>query len=151
MTAGAAELMEASLVAVADSGVEIRHRLFDRFFAAYPERRATFINLEASSVRMTDETVQMMFGLATNERWVEPLVAELVFTHRNFGALPMAEYDAFIDLTVEELGAAAGASWTPEAEAAWRAEAARLKAIIARMKADWTRVMPGAPSATSIA
>jgi uncharacterized protein (DUF697 family) len=148
---GAADLMEATLIAIADSGIEIRHRLFERFFEAYPARRATFLNLEASSVRMTDETVQMMFGLATGERWVEPLVAELAFTHRNFGALLMGEYDAFIDLTVDELGAAAGASWTADAEAAWRAQGDRLKAIISKTIDDWTRVMPGAPTASSIA
>ena len=40
-------------------------------------------------------------GLARGEGWVWPLVAELVFTHRSYGALPIAEYDAFIDMTVD--------------------------------------------------
>ena len=97
------ELMEASLVAAAEAGIEIRHRLFERFFEAYPGRRATFYNLEASGQRMTDETLQMMFGLAGEEKWVQPLVSELTFTHRNYGALPMEEYRVFIDMTVEEL------------------------------------------------
>ena len=51
-----AALMEATLMAVADSGVELRHPLFARWFAAWPDRRATFINAYASSRRMTDET-----------------------------------------------------------------------------------------------
>src|SRR3546814_17843576 len=89
--------MEASLAAVADAGVDIRHALFDRFFAAFPDRRASFMILDASSRRMTDETLQMMLGLAKGESWVWPLVAELVFTHRAYGALPIEEYDAFID------------------------------------------------------
>lgn len=150
MTSPAA-LMEASLLAIAESGIDIRHALFDRFFAAYPDRRNTFLNLEVSSVRMTDETVQMMFGLATDETWVWPLVAELTFTHRNYGALPMAEYDVFIDMTVEELGQAAGDAWTPECAAAWALQAERLKTMIAKAKTEWTEVMPGASTALSVA
>lgn len=144
--AGDAALMEASLVAIADRGIDIRHTLFDRFFEAYPDRRKTFLNLDVSSVRMTDETVQMMFGLASDESWVWPLIAELTFTHRNYGALPMAEYDSFIDMTVEELGNAAGSAWTSDCAAAWEHQAERLKALIAKAKTEWTEVMPGALS-----
>jgi hypothetical protein len=137
-----AELIEQSLIAVADSGIEIRHALFERFFATWPERRATFYNLETSGVRMTDETIQMMAGLATGESWVWPLIAELTFTHRNYGHLPVEEYDSFIDLTVEELGKAAGESWTGECEALWLKQAAELKRLIAKAKAEWTEYMP---------
>src|SRR3546814_11806711 len=94
--------MEASLAAVADAGVDIRHALFDRFFAAFPDRRASFMIVDASSRRMTDETLQMMLGLAKGESWVWPLVAELVFTHRAYGALPIEECAAFIGVQVEE-------------------------------------------------
>jgi hypothetical protein len=141
-----AALMEASLTAVADAGIDIRHMLFERFFAAYPERRASFISIDASSRRMTDETLQMMFGLAQGEGWVWPLVAELVFTHRSYGALPIAEYDAFIDMTVEELGVAAGTAWNAGAAAAWQRHADALKAMIRTARAEWERAMPaGAP------
>jgi hemoglobin-like flavoprotein len=146
-----AALMEASLVAIAERGIDIRHTVFDRFFAAYPDRRATFLNLDVSSVRMADETVQMIFALASGEKWVWPLVAELTFTHRNYGALPMAEYDAFIDMTVEELGTAAGGAWSPDCEAAWRSAAEQLKSMIARAKREWNEAMPGASTALSVA
>ena len=62
-----AALMETCLIAVADSGVELRHPLFARWFAAWPKRRATFINADASSRRMTYETLEMMLGLAKGE------------------------------------------------------------------------------------
>lgn len=133
-------MMEASLVAAADA--DIRIPLFDRFFAAFPDRRASFMVVDASSRRMTDETLQMMFGLAKGEGWVWPLVAELVFTHRAYGPLPIGEYDAFIDMTVAELGVAAGAAWNIEAEAAWRRHADALKAMIRRARAEWERAMP---------
>src|SRR3546814_20534322 len=128
--------MEASLAAVADAGVDIRHALFDRFFAAFPDRRASFMILDASSRRMTDETLQMMLGLAKGESWVWPLVAELVFTHRAYGALPIEAYDAFIDMTVEELGAAADAAWTDETGTAWQPNAPSLKAKINRKSSE---------------
>jgi hypothetical protein len=136
--------MEASLVAAADA--DIRLRLFELFFAAFPGRRASFISVDAASRRMTDETLQMMLGLAKDEGWVWPLVAELVFTHRSYGAFPIAEYDVFIDLTVEELGVAAGTAWTSDAAAAWQRNADALKAMIRKARAEWKDAMPaGAP------
>src|SRR3546814_19511323 len=100
--------MEASLAAVADAGVDIRHALFDRFFAAFPDRRASFMIVDASSRRMTDETLKMMLGLAKGESWGWPLGAELVFTHRAYWALPIEDYDSFTGMTVEEQTTAAG-------------------------------------------
>jgi len=137
-----AAAMEASLAAVADACVDIRHALFDRFFAAFPDRRASFMIVEASSRRMTDETLQMMLGLAKGEGWVWPLVAELVFTHRAYGPLPIAEYDAFIDLTVDVLAVAAGTAWTPETATAWQCHADALKVMIRKARAEWESAMP---------
>ena len=142
MSEGDAALMEASLAAVADAGIDIRHALFDRFFAAFPERRASFMVVDASSRRMTDETLQMMFGLAKGEGWVWPLVAELVFTHRAYGPLPIAEYDAFIDMTVVELGIAAGAAWSDDSAVAWQRHANELKTMIRRARAEWQAALP---------
>lgn len=142
MSEADAAAMEASLLAVADAGIDIRHALFDRFFAAYPERRATFMVVDASSRRMTDETLQMMFGLAKEEGWVWPLVAELVHTHRTYGPLPIAEYDAFIDMTVVELGIAVGPAWSGECAAAWQRRADELKAMIRRARAEWQTALP---------
>lgn len=147
MTGAGAASMEATLAAVGKAGIDIRHALFDRFFAAFPERRATFISVDAASRRMTDETLQMMLGLAQGEAWVWPLVAELVFTHRSYGFLPIAEYDAFIDMTIAELGAAAGAEWTPAAAAAWQRHGDALKQMIRKARAEWAEAMPaGAPA-----
>ena len=137
-------VMEASLIAAADA--DIRLPLFERFFDAFPARRADFISVDAASRRMTDETLQMMFGLAKGEGWVWPLVAELVFTHRSYGAFPIAEYDVFIDMTVEELGVAAGAAWTSEAASAWQRNADALKTMIRKARGEWKDAMPaGAP------
>ncbi len=143
-----ADLMEASLIAVADSGVELRHPLFARWFAAWPDRRETFINADASSRRMTDETLEMMLGLAKGEElWVRPLVDELAFTHRSYGRLPWAEYESWIDLTVVVLGELAGEAWSADADAAWMRQAERLKLLIQAAREGWDRAMPGHVSA----
>lgn len=137
------ELMEESLAATADAP-ELRHALFARFFEAFPERRAAFISLDASSRRMTDETLEMMLGIAKGEEnWVWPLVAELSFTHRSYGRLPMNEYDGWVDMTIDVLGEAAGAVWSTETDAAWRRQGERLKAMILEASEGWDRAMPG--------
>ena len=141
MTCDAA-LMEASLVRLAERGTELRHGLYERFFAVYPARRADFLCPETTSVRMTDETLQMMYGLAAEESWVWPLVSELSYTHRAYGRLPIAEYDTFVDLTVAELADALGDDWTSAEAEAWDRQAARLKAMIAKAQTDWERVLP---------
>lgn len=139
---GDAALIEASLIRLAERGIELRHGLYERFFAAYPSRRADFLCPEATSVRMTDETLQMMHGLAADESWVWPLVAELSYTHRAYGHLPFEEYEAFVDLTVVAMADALGDDWSEAQAEAWGRQAARLKDMIAKAQTDWERVLP---------
>lgn len=140
----AAAQIETTLALLAERGIELRHGLYERFFAAFPARRAAFLCPEATSVRMTDETLQMLHGLAAGERWVWPLVAELIYTHRAYGALPLREYDAFVDMVVEELQAVLGADFTREQELAWSEQAEALKTMIGKAQAEWDQVLPRA-------
>lgn len=138
-----AELMEASLIAVAEAGVELRFALFERFFAAWPERRASFLNVDAASRRMTDETLEMMIGLAKGEdNWVWPLAAELIANHRGYGNLPSAEFESWIALTIEVVRDASGAVWNAETEAAWVRQRERLNVMLEEARAGWDRAMP---------
>jgi len=123
--------MEAPLFAVAEADIDIIPALFDRFFATFPEQRASFINLDAAAGRMTNETIEAMIGLATNEHWVPTTIINFVDLHRNYGDFPASLYAAFIDMTVDALADAAGASWTGESNAAWRTQADHLKAMVA--------------------
>lgn len=144
MNATDAELMEASLIAVTDAGVELRFVLFELFFAAWPERQSSFFNVDAASRRMTDETLEMMLGLAKGEEnWVWPLVAELAFTHRSYGRLPCEEYESWIALTIEVVRDAAGAVWDVETDAAWVRQGERLKVMLEEARVGWDRAMPG--------
>ena len=123
--------MEASLFAIAEADVDITPALFERFFATFPEQRAPFLNLDAAAGRMTNETIEAMIGLATNEHWVPTTIINFVDLHRNYGDFPASLYVAFIDMTVDTLADAAGDAWTNESNAAWRAQADRLKAMVA--------------------
>lgn len=138
----AAAAMEHTLTLLADRDIQLRHGLYERFFARFPDRRAAFLCPEASSIRMTDETLQLLYGLAGGETWVWPMVAELIYTHRAYGALPLREYEAFIDMVVEELEAALGERWTAEEAIAWGEQAAALKAMIGKAQAEWDQVLP---------
>jgi hypothetical protein len=127
-----AALIEASLIALDGREAAMRDLLFDRFFARFPERRAIFLHVDATSVRMTDETLQWMYGLAQDRKWVWSQVAELVFNHRNYGELRQDEYDAFVDLAIDTIDI-----WNAATEGAWRRQAASLKTLIARARAEW--------------
>jgi hemoglobin-like flavoprotein len=124
--------MEAPLFAIAEADIDITQGLFDRFFASFPEQRAAFINLEAAAGRMTNETIEAMIGLANNEHWVPTTIINFVDLHRNYGDFPASLYAAFIDMTVDALAQAAGAAWTEASDIAWRTQATRLNAMIAK-------------------
>ena len=123
--------MEATLDAIAEAEIDIIPGLFERFFAAFPEQRPAFINLAAASGRMTNETIEALVGLATDEPWVPVTITNFVDLHRNYGEIPQSHYTAFVDMVVEALADAAGAEWNEHQENAWRTQAQRLNAMIA--------------------
>lgn len=128
--ADAAVIMEASLIAAAESDLDIRQIIFDRFFAAFPNTRPLFYNLEAASGRMINETLEAMIGLADDAPWVTTTVVNFVDLHRNYAAIPFEHYAAFVDMTVDALAVAVGDTWPSEAQKAWDVAAARLKTLI---------------------
>jgi hypothetical protein len=129
-----AELMEQNLLAAADSGTDLREAVFAQFFAAYPDRRPLFYSEEAAQPRMTNETLDMLYGLATDEKWVWFQIAALVFNHRNYGDFALGEYEAFVDMLVRAVSMASGDSWSTAHEAAWVRQADKLKAMIQKAR-----------------
>ena len=71
-----------------------------------------------------------------------PLISELVATHRTYGDLPLSEYDAFVDMLIDELAVSLGTDWTDGLDRAWRSEAGKLKQMIAKAQAEWELVLP---------
>lgn len=121
-------LMEESLCALGDT--DILPALFDRFFEAFPEQRPAFINLEAASARMTNETIEAMMGLADGAPWVETTIVNFVDLHRNYGPIPHDQYAAFVDMTVTAMEAAADPPWCLAQTKVWHSHASALKSMI---------------------
>lgn len=132
-----AALIEASLIALDGREAAMRATLFERFFDRYPARRDIFLHVAASSVRMTDETLQWMYGLAQGRKWVWAQICELVFNHRNYDQLHAEEYAAFIDLAIDALRDTIG-GWDDATDAVWRRQAETLKGLIERAMHEWT-------------
>lgn len=128
--AGDTAPMTALLEAAGEAGVDIVPIVFDRFFAAFPEARALFPHVEAAAGRMVNETLEAMLGLAENAWWVETTIVNFVDLHRNYGAIPAAQWTAWVDMTVDALAEAAGERADGESVRAWRRQAGRLKAMI---------------------
>lgn len=123
--------MEKTLLAIAETGIDIAPPLFERFLAVFPEQRPSFTNLEAAMGRMTNETVEALMGIATGEFWVPVTITNFVDLHRNYGTIPLAQYVAFVDMVVDALAEASGAGWSSAQDSAWRAQARQLNRMIA--------------------
>ena len=139
MTSDAA-LLEQTLEALADRDDALRIELFERFFAAFPARRADFIAFEASSRRMTDETLQLLYGQASGAHWLWTQVADLVDLHRAYGVIPDAEFDRFIEMTAHTACDLADAG-TAE-RSAWNRQAEALQGLVHKARADWEVALP---------
>ena len=122
------EQMEVTLCALE---IDITPPLFDAFFTAFPEQRAAFHNLDAAAGRMTNETVEALIGIASDEPWVTTTIINFVDLHRNYGSFTPELYAAFVDMTVDTLARAVGSEWTPAQDGAWRRHAGRLNQMIA--------------------
>jgi hypothetical protein len=112
--------------------VDIVTPLFETFFAAFPEQRAAFHNLDAAAGRMTNETVEAMVGLASDEPWVATTIINFVDLHRNYGSFTPDLYAAFVDMTVDALACATCETWSKAQDDAWRRQAGRLNEMIAQ-------------------
>lgn len=122
--------MMAVLEAAGETGVDIVPIVFDRFFAEFPDTRELFLSFEAAAGRMVNETLEAMLGLAEGAWWVESTVVNFVDLHRNYAAIPMTQWTAWIDMTVDALVEAAGEDSDSNGARAWRRQAARLKAMV---------------------
>lgn len=120
--------MMAVMERAGEAGVDIVPIVFDRFFAQFPEARSLFPHVEAAAGRMVNETLEALCGLAEAAWWVNTTIVNFVDLHRNYGDIPMAQWTAWIDMTVDALLEAAGGD--ADGGAAWRRQAERLKAMI---------------------
>jgi hemoglobin-like flavoprotein len=125
-------LMTASLDSIAEQGVDIVPAYFARFYAAFPDDEANFHNRAASQGAMVNEMLTMLLAQAAGETWVPMIMRAQVTTHYNHGDIALSQYRDALTLLVDVLAEATGPDWSAVQDAAWRAEADALFALISR-------------------
>ncbi|MFM5930863.1 MAG: globin [Novosphingobium sp.] len=124
--------MARSLDIIGEAGIDIVPLYFERFFSEFPEELAQFHNRQSSQGTMITQMITMLLGQAADEGWVPPMMCAQVTAHYDRGDIALASYRRSLDLLVEVLAEAAGPQWDAPQDTAWRTEAERLFAVIAR-------------------
>lgn len=129
------ELIEQTLEALEGKENDFRLSVFERLFTAYPDVKELFLGFEGSSVRMSDEILGLLHGLATGEDWVENQTIDVIDLHQNYGDFQLSQFFHFAEIAVETVCELTGAC--DQQRAAWQRQAERLKPFIEQARADW--------------
>jgi hemoglobin-like flavoprotein len=114
-----ASLLEASLEAVAASGVDIVPEFFNRFFAAWPHQQDSFNRPQATQEAMVAEMLDFLLAQASGEQWIEASVQDCMDRHHSYADIQIDNFEQSLTMLVETLASAAGDAWRPEYAAAW--------------------------------
>ncbi len=128
-------LMEASLLTLADRDHGMPQELFEKFIADHPQYAPLFLNPEAARDRMTRETLEVMLGQAAGEWWVDHTVVNFIDLHKNYADFSPQDYAAWFALVINTMAARAGDSWPEKASAAWQRQADMLVEKVAATEA----------------
>lgn len=126
------DLMLQTLDAVAAADTDIVPLFFARFFADHPAEQVNFHNPGSSHGAMVNEILDTLLALASGEDWVELMLRNQVRTHHDHGDIALERYAQALDLFIAVLADAAGPAWSADQHRAWREQANRMFAIIAR-------------------
>ncbi len=129
------ELIEQTLNALHGKEEEYRTTVFDRLFSTYPDVHRNFLGLEGSKVRMSNEVIELMRGLASDADWVEMQTIDVIDLHRSYGDFALDQFFHFADFAVDSICKVTGAS--AEQRAAWQRQADKLKPLIEQARPDW--------------
>lgn len=130
--ANTAEILEQSLYAVAETGEDITPHFFKRLFDRHPEQQAFFFHPDSTCGTMVNEMIELLMALAAGQQWVEGSTQSLVISHRCFADIDLPLYAESLDLLIDTMANLAAEQWTPQFDEAWRMQATRLNAIIAK-------------------
>lgn len=129
------ELIEQTLEALDGREDEYRLQVFDRLFKDYPDARENFLGFDGSSVRMSNEVLELMHGLAAGQDWVPTQTTDVIDLHQSYGDFRLDQFHHFADLAVATVCDVTGAS--AEQRAAWQRQADKLKPLIEQSRDDW--------------
>lgn len=129
------ELIEQTLTALDGKEDAYRVEVFNRLFADYPEAQEAFLGFDGSSVRMSNEVLELLHGLASGADWVETQTTDVIDLHQSYGDFRLDQFHHFADLAAATVCDITGAS--AEQRAAWQRQADKLKPLIAQSRTDW--------------
>lgn len=121
LPAHGAALIEASLEAVAASGIDIVPEFFARFFAHWPEQCDNFQRPLTSQGEMVTEMLDFLIAQASGEGWTVESFESCMDRHHSYADIDPADFAQSLAILVETLAAVAGPGWKPEFTLAWSA------------------------------
>jgi hemoglobin-like flavoprotein len=127
-----AQLIEASLEAIAHHAGDPTESVYARLFELAPPLRALFVRDTDGSVRgqMLQQVFDTVLDLAGEDRYASVLIGTEWVNHQNLG-VPGEQFSLFFTAMIDTFRAQLGAAWTAEFDTAWLEVAARVRAIIA--------------------
>lgn len=129
------ELIEQTLSALDGKEDSYRLKVFERLFTAYPEAREAFLGFDGSSVRMSNEVLELLHGLAGGEDWVATQTTDVIDLHQSYGDFRLDQFRHFADLAAATVCDVTDAN--ADQRAAWQRQADKLKPLIAQARTDW--------------
>lgn len=128
--ATAAELVEASLEALAEKVGDPAGQVYARLFAEFPETEALFVRDTTGAVRgeMLAVAFQCLLDMEGAGAYAANLIAAERVNHEGVGVPPDA-FARFFPIVAETCRDLLGEVWTGETDAAWAELLARLAAI----------------------
>lgn len=131
-TCRAIEVMERTLEAIGEVGIDIVPIFFERFHAAIPDQRERFYNRRSSEGQMVSEILSMLLAQARGEAWLPTMLRASVNTHHDHGGIELEHYRVTLATLLAVLREAAGRSWDRNADSVWTQQANQFFALIAR-------------------
>lgn len=122
------DMIDASLEAVAQSGVDIVPAYFERFYSTFPEQLEAFNRPNATQGAMVNEMISFIAASASEEAWVDAAVDDTAARHSSYGEISPDQFKRAIDILIEVLANAGGAAWRPEHTDVWLVHAKRIEA-----------------------
>ena len=126
----AAELVEASLEAVAEKVGDPAAQVYARLFAEFPETEALFVRDTNGAVRgeMLAVAFQCLLDMGGAGAYAANMIAAERVNHDGVG-VPPAAFARFFPIVAETCRDLLGEAWTAETDAAWAELLGRLAAI----------------------
>jgi len=120
-----AEIISRSLELVADRAGDPAPAVFERLFAEFPQAKERFARDTSGTIKGEMLNMVLECLMSPEGPYQMHLVRAERVNHDGFGT-PPEEFDRFFGVVHETCRDLAGEGWTPEFEAAWRAQIARV-------------------------